>query len=664
MTYGLTPEGFNAPRLADLKTIFDNLYTATYGDINTASQSVAGQQIGIFSKIFADLYENLEDVYFSQYPNSASGVALDNVVQLNGISRLPATQTVVVGTCAGSEGTAIPAKSLAKIPSTDDTFYARDGGIITRSAANIVHIEVTALAAQVYTVVLNSFPYIYSKPIITFSNIGDIFVVGNVIRVKINGVTLTDIPFTVDSNTTLAAVATAIQAFDSASVCTATPTNPDIISILPLTGQSVVINSIQITGGATQATYVITYDAPATENEVTAALTSVLNAGTPSWTAVDNMDNTLTITSNTDSETFSCLVGIALSVIYVSSPIIFLSDEFGPIACPVGNLTSIVTPIAGWDSITNQTAGSLGRLVETDAELRIRRQNSIKLLGAGTVESIRSQLLQNVDGVTSASVIENVTLQQLDIVLTFSDQFQAGDTITVIYDTTNNFTVPFNTNQATTMADLVTAFEALSAVDSASYGGTGNQVCTVVMKQSRVLTVNSATTDVSLLTATITGGRPPKSFEAIVEGGSNEDIGQKIWETKPAGIQTYGNTQVTIQDSQGNDQTIYFSRPSEIFIWVQVDLTLYSEETFPTDGTTQVAEAILSYGSSLGVGVDVLIQRVNAQIFNVPGIASGSMQLAATTNIADSPVFGISDLIIDETQISVWDLARISVTVV
>lgn len=664
MTFGLTPEGFNTPRLADLKTAFDNAYTATFGDINTASQSVAGQNIGILSKFFADMWENLEDIYFSQYPNSASGVALDNVCQLNGITRLAATQTVVIGTCAGTEGTTIPANAIAKIPSTDDNFYARDGGIITQSSANIVKIQVTALTAQIYTIVLNGLSYIYSKPIITFSNIGDIFVTGNIISVKINGVTLADVPFNTDSNTTLSDIATAIQAFDSSTVCTATPTNPNIISIIPLSGKSVTINSISITGGATQASYIITYDTPASENEVTAALTAILNVGTPEWIATDNMDTTLTVSENLESQTFSCLVGVSLAISYLASPIVFVSDNFGPVACPVGNLTLIVTPIGGWDTITNQTAGSLGRLIETDAELRIRRQNSIKLLGAGTVEAIRAQLLQNVSGVLSASVIENVTLQQLDIIVSFPDQFQVGDTITVTYNGGIISTVLYNTDQATTMSDLVTEFETFPGVSSASYGGTGNQILTVSMNVASVLTVDSVTTDVSALTAIITGGRPPKSFEAVVEGGENNDIASKIWETKPAGIETFGNTSVTIKDSEGHDQTIFFSRPSEIFIWAQVALTLYSEETFPTNGTVQVADAILAYGESLGVGTDVLIQRVNAQIFSVPGIASGSMQLASTISESETPVYGTSDITIDEIQISTWDLARITVTVV
>ena len=168
--YGLTPEGFNTPRLANVKQFLENDFIAALGDVNLDPQSVIGQLIGIFSKSYADQWENLEDVYLSQYPNSAAGVSLDNVVQLNGITRLPATQTSVTATCNGIQGTFIPQNSLARIPTTGDTFYANVGGTVTAESANIVTVMVQALAAQVYNIILNNSVFSYSLPVITFSN--------------------------------------------------------------------------------------------------------------------------------------------------------------------------------------------------------------------------------------------------------------------------------------------------------------------------------------------------------------------------------------------------------------------------------------------------------------------------------------------------------------
>lgn len=665
MTFGLTPLGFNAMRLADIKQFLENAFIAEFGEINIDPQSVFGQEIGVLSKSFADIWENLEEVYFSQYPNSASGVSLDNVVQLNGITRLPAAQTRVVATLSGSEGTLIPAGAIALIPASQQNFINETTGVITSQNADEIIVQVAAVAAQVYTIVLSNQSFSYSLPIITFTNIGPIFVAGNSIVVTLNGVSLAAVPYNViSSDATLADVAAAIQAFDAGLTCTAVATNPDIISITPLLGKNVVINSIVITGGATQATFAVTYDTPVNQNAITANLTAAINDGSPPWAAVDGLDGTITIIANSADAPFSSLVGSNLLIVYRSSPFIFLSENFGPIPAPANSLTQIVSPIAGWDTINNSIAGVLGRFIETDAELRIRRANSIKLAGNATVEAIRAHLLQLVPGVTSAVVFENSSAFETDIVVVFPLAFTAGDTVTVTYDTLFSFVVPFNTNQVTTMADIVTAFEALLPVSNAVFGGAGNQTVTVSFNAFTVLEVNSAIVTGVAQSATISGGRPPKSFEAVIEGGSDADIAQEIWISKPAGIETFGNTNFTITDSMGNPQVIYFSRPTPIYIWVTAILSLYAPEDFPVNGILLVAQAINNYGNNLGVGVDVLFQRVQAQVFVVPGIASVNMQIAATAQPGNSPSYGTADITVAEGQIAIFDLTRINVTVI
>lgn len=666
MTFGLTPNGFNAPRLADIKQQLEDGFIAQFGEVNTDPQSVIGQLIGLFAKTYADIWENMNDVYFSQYPNSASGVSLDNVVQLNGISRLPATQTSVVATCTGLEGTVIPLGSLAEILSSGQTFFANQGGIITAANADTVNVQIVSLATQAYFVTLNNILFTSSLPVITFSNSGAIFNSGDSIIVTINGVAQTAVPYNTSSNQTLADIASTIQSFDSSLACTASATNPNIITITPNPGYNITINSISIINSPpSTATYVITFLAPGSNNALTAALVAILNFGTPPWLAIDNMNGTFTINALTPSIPFSSAVGLNLSIISQASPINFLAQNFGPIPCPVASLTSIVTPIAGWQSVTNLVAGNTGTLVETDAKLRIRRQNSIKLIGAGTVESIEAGLLQNVPGVTSAIVFENSSAFETSIVIVFPLIFTNLDVITVTYNTISSFMVTAGSVQATTMTAIVNQFLLIPSVATATYGGSGNRTITLTFNAFDVLVVNSAivTSGVSQ-TATITGGRPPKSFESVVQGGTDQAVAEEIWLKKPAGIQTFGNSSFTITDSQGNPQTIFFSRPTPLYIWVTVALTLYSEETFPANGIQLEGESILNYGNSLGVGIDVLFQRVLSQIFNIPGVASGNMQIAFTLLPTNTPSFGTSDIPIADNQISVFDLSRINVTVV
>lgn len=84
-----------------------------------------------------------------------------------------------------------------------------------------------------------------------------------------------------------------------------------------------------------------------------------------------------------------------------------IAVETGPVLALAGTLTNIETPVSGWDGVTNPLDGEVGRPIESDPELRLRRAQSLAVTGAGTVPSIRSRLLQQVPDVTAVSIIEN-----------------------------------------------------------------------------------------------------------------------------------------------------------------------------------------------------------------------------------------------------------------
>lgn len=84
------------------------------------------------------------------------------------------------------------------------------------------------------------------------------------------------------------------------------------------------------------------------------------------------------------------------------------SEETGAIESAIDTLTVIETPIFGWTAITNPNAAIAGREEETDAELRIRREQSTQALGQNLVDALFGQLL-NLDDVEDAVVISNGT---------------------------------------------------------------------------------------------------------------------------------------------------------------------------------------------------------------------------------------------------------------
>jgi len=84
------------------------------------------------------------------------------------------------------------------------------------------------------------------------------------------------------------------------------------------------------------------------------------------------------------------------------------ASETGPIQALAGTITVIVTPVAGWNSVTNAAAATMGEAEETDAELRLRRELETTLGGSSSVDAIRAALV-NLDGMIMCQVLERET---------------------------------------------------------------------------------------------------------------------------------------------------------------------------------------------------------------------------------------------------------------
>ena len=78
----------------------------------------------------------------------------------------------------------------------------------------------------------------------------------------------------------------------------------------------------------------------------------------------------------------------------------------GPIGAGAGTLTVIVTPVAGWSSSTNAAALTPGQNIESDLQLRARREASLQASGTGTDGGIRAALLEIVE---QAVILSNRT---------------------------------------------------------------------------------------------------------------------------------------------------------------------------------------------------------------------------------------------------------------
>lgn len=249
----------------------------------------------------------------------------------------------------------------------------------------------------------------------------------------------------------------------------------------------------------------------------------------------------------------------------------FRAEFAGAVVGNSGSITVIATPVVGWNSVTNPLDATVGKEIDTDAELRQRREEELRATGSATLDAIRADVLADED-VLQVSVFENVT-------------------------------------------DIVDA-----------------------------------------------NGLPPKTIEVVVFDGTppvltNTEIAQLIWDTKPAGIGTFGLESGVATDSNGTFHTIYFSRPTEIEIWVEIFVSINIATGYAGAAALE-AELVKLNDTELLLGRDVIAARLEAVAMGFDGVfdMTSPVQLGFTV----FPV-GIVNLSIGPREIARLDTSRITV---
>jgi uncharacterized phage protein gp47/JayE len=346
------------------------------------------------------------------------------------------------------------------------------------------------------------------------------------------------------------------------------------IGVIEVDGVVVPANTYTVIINATSYPYVA--QGGDTKTDVLDGIEALITAGT--WVGTASVANEQLTLSDLDLDYSFDITG-DLDIVNIASGGDFTCDTIGAEVLPASSLTEIVTPVTGWDSVTNPSAGTTGREVETDEEFRIRRELSI-ISGNATDESIRSAVLNNVDSVTTCNVFSNRT------------------------DVTDG------------------------------------------------------------------EGRPPHSFETVVQGGTDSDVADEIWIRMPSGIETYGNVNggsgITIQDSLGHDQIIKFSRPADVYIFVKVRRNFNTEETYPANGDDLIKQAIVDWSldtTNITVGVDVIRQRLIIPVYEIPGIDEVEILLDSSLTLPYTPTEVAANVTITDRQLAIFATDQIVVEV-
>lgn len=323
---GLTDNGFVVRRLDEIYSTLQTAAQVIFQDlvpedeiVETGPNSTIGRMVGVASPEYADLWEALEDCYNSFDPNSATGVALENIVSLAGLTRKQATKTSAPVLCYGDNGVVISPSSIVASTSSGKNYVTSSSVFLNTSKASGIGVSVAVVADS------TSYNIIY-----TTSS-------GNV---------------TIAINSGVGATATSILADLKTEIDT--------------------------------------------------------NYSTEFVTSYNSGNNILYLEKVDPFSTSDFSTTANLGVSKCIKLATFLCEETGPFSETQDVVTSIKTPVLGWDTARNPVAATIGNDRETDEELRERFLTSKAVIGSGTVDAIFSAI-SSVEDVSDVVVLENDT---------------------------------------------------------------------------------------------------------------------------------------------------------------------------------------------------------------------------------------------------------------
>lgn len=152
--------------------------------------------------------------------------------------------------------------------------------------------------------------------------------------------------------------------------------------------------------------YTITPDPKKSSSENLAALGAAI---TDEDFKVSVQDDALVIEALDEISSNVMVLSENLTTRTVGSIIAFATVDDGDILIPNGVITKVVKSVAGLTSVVNVGAYIAGQLAETDVEFRKSYVDKIYNRSSSMLESIKSAILENVQGVLSVAPYENDT---------------------------------------------------------------------------------------------------------------------------------------------------------------------------------------------------------------------------------------------------------------
>lgn len=353
----------------------------------------------------------------------------------------------------------------------------------------------------------------------------------------------------------------------------------------------------------------------------------------------------------------------------------FQSLNSGAIPCQIGALSIIAIGVVGWETVNNETVGTLGTTTQSDQQARAYRQNTLGFQGISLPAAITSAIYA-VPGVTSLSFLENYydepqgMLVQITGGTTLAGQIWGMTTLTGTgtQGTINVDTDPINF--AVSQQDLPTPnpwpIAAFSTTGNITLSGLGTQgggdwaaaltVGNIILASKQTAAAENGlwvaasgswtrqaynASGTYLLGANTGLSLKANSYYACVAGGISTAIAAAMLENKSSGCGWNGNTTVAlIEPASGQTYNVQLDTPNLVGILVRA--------TVSNGNAGAVQQAILDYAAGNITGLAGFVVGANVSPFELAGaimaenpgtyVQNVEISLTTTVSYSNSPI--------------------------
>ena len=380
----------------------------------------------------------------------------------------------------------------------------------------------------------------------------------------------------------------------------------------------------------------------ASHSRVTVTLTGVSGIGVPAGSRARTNDGAL-------FETLSDAV-LSPSGVMVDMQAV----EAGPVAAPAGELTTIVSVIAGWESITNPNAAALGIDGQSDQDYRLTYQARTGRVSAGAEAAIRAAIDES-EG-KKQKLVENKS----NTTMVVQEWPVFGHSIAVVAESGSDGdirrSVETRRGQGVgTMAAIIGGAPNTSALDSTNGGSISwnGAPFTGLDLRSATTPADKAEALTTLLAEGTPPADPPVTIRAI-DGlylafyGWTEGDAPTFAEVADGTVAAdFGLLAASATPAPGP-----FARTRDRALVVSVDVA--RQPGFPADGLTRIRNAILDVANGYDIGQQAWLNDFLVAIERIPGTRASNL----TATHGGEAVSGVA-IPLD----SIWRLAPASITI-